>query len=466
VLPSGDISQLSQDLAERRAAGEDGPLLFLGTKCGEAAGVPGPELMAPVVFTDLRRTDPKLSEALLPNPNPTEQESAEAFLRFLGGLSGFQRFRILQPFYARVPVPSFYQDLATLVATQYFRHILTTNVDSLFEQALMSQGLRNGIDFQVIVVSVPQSDRPQPTLIPDAPITLIKLHGDLGQSELPVTDAEIESAVRSQRRLVKEELTNEILMVGYEFESPPVEHWLGKMSGAPVWWISQEQPPQDRVAPIQAVREVRYVAGEEASPENFFGQLVNLLLRLPVITALNTSLEEFTSALPEAPADEAYGDVGSYLATSPGDDVEVELLKSQLHRSQAVKRQVERSLPTGESDPQIAAQLEYQRKQVSELEDQLRAKTQHRILELVSELSSSIDRALGNPDSGVDPDTAAFFKEQAGAVERETSKPSPNQHVLSAAIGSIVVLGDRLGRGVVSSNLLSELSSFAPGATS
>src|SRR4029453_15130469 len=50
-------------------------------------------------------------------------------------LSSLERYSLLQTLFRRIPVPAFYRGVARLVKAGYARHVLTTNVDSLFEQA-------------------------------------------------------------------------------------------------------------------------------------------------------------------------------------------------------------------------------------------------------------------------------------------------------------------------------------------
>ena len=47
-------------------------------------------------------------------------------------------------------MPAFYQDFARIIKAGYVRQILTTNIDSLIEQALESQGLARDVDFEVV----------------------------------------------------------------------------------------------------------------------------------------------------------------------------------------------------------------------------------------------------------------------------------------------------------------------------
>ena len=82
--------------------------------------------------------------------NDAPQATLDEFRERFRDLSSLERYSLLQTIYRRIPVPAFYQELARLVKAGYVRHVLTTNIDSLFEQALESLGLVRDIDFDVI----------------------------------------------------------------------------------------------------------------------------------------------------------------------------------------------------------------------------------------------------------------------------------------------------------------------------
>jgi hypothetical protein len=466
MKPTDNISRLVDELADRRLRKDSAPpLLFLGTKCGEAAGVPGPEVMAPKVLAELRDSDKSLFKALLPDGDlSNEDEVVSAFLRLLGGMTDIQRYRVLYPFYSRVPVPLFYQDLATLISAGVFTHILTTNVDALLEQALSSAGLRRKADYDVMVLSVPRDPTGPPEFSPDVPVLIVKLHGDLGQTEIPIGDLEIEQAIRSQRLFVKGELRGDIVMVGYEFESMPIEDWLKRMTvGAELWWVNPEPPDQLRMAPIEQSREVIYIERENADPQNFFGVLATMLLRVPVTRTLTTSFDEFVKA--SASGQTSPDAISRGIPQESEADLELEVLRGQLQRAQTVKRSIEQTLPSGDSSTQQETQLEYQRKQATQLEDEVRARGQHLLVELMQSMEDAVARTQQDPSrSGLlDPDTVGFLNEQISAVRRESSKPDPNQHVVSAAMGALSVMADRLGRDVFPEDVTARLASFSPG---
>lgn len=469
MRPTEEIPRLAQELIERLANGEVDPvLLFLGTGCARAAGAQTPDELAPRVMTEVREMYPALTKDLLP-PNKAHDEAMviDAFYELLRRMSNVQRSRLLSPYYARVPVPLFYWDLANLIVTGYFPQIITTNFDSLLEQALESVGLRSAGDYRRIVLSGHSHDISPPDDPPfdPNPPTIIKLHGDLGQAQVAVTPEEVERAVMSQRRLVKGELMGDIVMVGYEFESPPIEGWLERSHAGRIWWVAPERPDPVQMNRMEAEREITYVDGDAGEPEMFFGMLVELLLRRPVLKALQTSVDEMASVK------EAGGDVWTEIAgmpissldVGPDEDIELELLQGQLQRSEVSRRTVEQTLGPGERNPRAKTQIDYLSQRSADLEGRLRMRTQDRLLRLMHKVADEVSRASSDPALAerVDPSIEAFLREQVSAVERESSKSAPNQDVVSAAIGAMIVLGQRLPN-ILPDSVVSELSQYGP----
>lgn len=152
--PNRELKSLAERIAERHRGDRPGGsyLLLLGAGCSATAGVPNPVALARSVFEDLAVRDPEMAAQFLPGGRESDPEALrEGLDRYLASRSRIQRSRILQPFYSRLPIPLSYQDLAVLIKEGYFRHVLTTNFDSLLEQALDAIGLRRGVDYAVDV---------------------------------------------------------------------------------------------------------------------------------------------------------------------------------------------------------------------------------------------------------------------------------------------------------------------------
>ncbi len=450
-----DIRLLADQVLERQEMGRPF-ILFLGHECAAAAGVPSMYKIARQVFAD-----PDLASLYLHERDLEDRQDAlNALGELMDEMTSGQRYRMLQSFYANIPVPSFYQDLALLVRAGYFRHILTTNIDNLLEQALNGAGMAEERDYQVIVPGQKESLpwRQQKTDVSDAPVHIIKLHGDLAQQQVSFTREEISDALEPQRAYIKGELSGDLVMVGYQFESEPLNQWLSWVPGV-LWWVSAAAPDEDRMEPILERRRVNWVQGDRARPELFFGHLVWFLPRQPG--------QAEAPLRPSAGQDEAAQPVsrGGEAAPSKGvaeDYSDVAYLQAQLQRSQALLQTLEQALAPGEKNVPLEMQIEYQRRQVAILEGQLRNLEPYRtrLLELVQRLGQSVQRAT--EQDAVDGDAASYLAGQVQSIEWQYHQEKPNQSIVSAAISAAVVLVERLDVEAIDHQVVEELAAYAP----
>ena len=449
---------LAQQISQRR--GDNPFLLFLGVGVADAAGIPSTAEIARAILTD---------------PNTTQQDDAQLiqnYYAYLEKLSRFARQSTLQQFYSSIPVPRFYQDLAILINNGYFQQILTTGIDTLLEQALDGLGKRRGIDYQV--TSFFGADRgtsrklyTNPEL--QTPIRIVKLHGDLSQSNMAITPDEIAAVLLPNRAAVKGELRGDIVMVGYQFESPPVTEFL-YWPGGEIWWVSPEPPPPDQIG-SQGSHELHYLEGANAQPETFFGLLNIVLSRLRT----SNELESLQAALPEdeqkspalevtsrgiAPSAAPQAIVSSVYSSLPsGPQLEEQYLRGQLQQCQANLSRLEQQISSaGEKNVEVQIQIDYQRRQVAQLEDQLRALTYPAdvVIDLVREVANAVRRQSN------DPGAISFMRKQVNTLTDEYARTPPSQEVIGAAIGATILLAERLGKEVVDDELVRRLLPLAP----
>ena len=446
MKPDENITQLVRLLVERQQAppgtvSRGGPqvILFLGRSCADAAGVPDMLAMARQVMRD-----PDLAAMYADRNLQDDEQLAIAFAEYLAEMTGAQRMRMLQSFYERIPVPAFYQDLALLVKGGYFRHILTTSIDTLLEQALNGAGLWVDKDYQVISLGLKEERKTygRPGEMSSDRITLVKLHGDLAQNQAAITKEEIADALEPQRYFVKGELSGDLVVVGYEFESQPLNRWLSWVPGD-AWWVSEDRPEGDEIAAIESRRNIQYITGQAARPENFFGQLLYLLWRVVapseegVLPAEREAYEE-TEGFEEDYSDEEY-------------------IRSQLHRTKAMLANLEQSAGPDQRNVAWTNQIQYQRQRAADLEDQLRGLESSR--EHLLDLLQHIDKTVR--EKADDPNLSTYLKNQVKSVVKEYQRQEPNQVIVSAAIGATLVMAERMG---VDKEVLNELSKFAPTA--
>jgi hypothetical protein len=449
MRPNAGTTELAATIERRSRASGAAPLaLFLGAGCARAAGVPSAVEMARELFARLEGHD--LAKKYLPSDTASDDELTSAFGRLLADLPDGQRASLLLGFYGAAPVPLFYQELAMLIGAGFFRRILTTNVDSLLERALQNAGLRDDQEYRIILLdgtTAPPSDQ----VALDERVAIVKLHGDISSPRFAIGPDEVANALRPRRRDVKGELGHDLLMVGYEFESPLVTEWLAYVPGK-LWWVAEQRPPAREVAAVGRMRDIRYVDGPSATPQAFFGELAMLLLQMPSLNLLRA---------PEATPTLASRADGRPADTSPPEDeaaFEREYLRGQLRRSEELLRRLEQLVGAGPGNERLNRQLEYQKDLVADLEARLRTLggERERVLGLLDEISESATR-------GRESDTAVqFLRDQVEAVRGQYGGRAPDEAVVSAILSATLVIGDRLG---VDRKLLRRLAEFAPTAT-
>jgi hypothetical protein len=347
-------------------------------------------------------------------------------------------------------VPTFYQDIAKLLVNRYFASVLTTSIDTLLEQVLMANGLRSGSDYAVVSLaerlqspSDPLADRGGPAL------PILKLHGDLSQRDVAITPEEVDHILTPQRGLVKGELSRDMVLVGYRFESEPINKWLTWTRGR-LWWVSAERPTPDEVERIQEVHRVEYVDGDNGDPTQFFG-LLNICL------AQSTMQVEPPEGVLEGTFDVEKG-VSSLQPTSA--DLEQELLRQRLAQKNSTLRSLEQQVASQGPNPQLQVQMDYERSQVADIENELRTAVyaSDQIIAIVNAVARSVRRY------GADPGSASFVRKQVNTIKAEYERTPPNQDVIGAAIGATLFVAGRLGPQVVDSELLAQLADIAPGS--
>jgi hypothetical protein len=401
--------------------------------------------------------------------NDSDDGWTAALHDYLGSLSPVARYAVLQPFYSRIPVPQFYQDLALLVRAGYFRHIFTTNIDSLLEQALRATGFYVGQHYQVMTLGAP-ADRPQRPAPPDA-ARLIKLRGDLGQSLLPVTGQEIQAALETSPSVL-DKLAHDLILVGYHFgEHPPTEDWLRQTPGGRLWWVSSDSPDPQQVQSIAIERDFQVIDGESGQPGAFFGELVLRLLRLPVTEALDATLASMTHPIEEGYAGGIFitshgtlvsGDI-SASPTRPSDDqLELDSLRRQLRQCQDILARLEQQRNPDIPNPRLETQIVYQHMRIADLQVQLLSKpaSPAHLIELTQSIAQSVDNAHQDPGTSfsLEPDTLDYLHSQVDTVQREASKSPPNQLILTGAIGAFLSVVRNFGPEVVRPEQVGELS--------
>ena len=419
--------------------------LFLGVGCAHAAGVPSTAKMARKTFERVGRYDPARVRDLLPNwPAASDEQVTDAFMAYLARHDRVERYKVLEPFYRSVPIPQFYRDLTDLVVAGYVTDILTTNVDTLLEQALDAAGLRRGHDYTVAVVGSPAEPTPSTRVLPFK-LQVVKLYGDIGQSVLPEPEA-IEAALQEGRKLFKKQMAYDLIVVGHDLSDTPqpIDTWLARRSGGELWWVDPS-PQRDRIEALAGDKDVVLIQGEDrATPNGFFGRLSLHLIRLPALDAAD-ALE------------------GRDEADLSEDELETEFVKGQLLKSRAVTYSLQAQRIPGVEDPLVGTQLAYEQSLQADLEIKLRT-AQPPPPELLTQAVSVLDRLVAEA-SGATPSVktsvVSFLDTQARAVADEVAAPDPDPGVIAGAVAAADALCRSSLGSVISPTTTADIASVA-----
>ncbi len=399
----------------RDAAADDPPHtlpVLLGTGCAEAAGVPSNAVMA-------RGTLPRLAASkkvpdVLSEETPDAQW-VEAFRGYLGGLNRVERYKVLEPYYRALPVPSFYRDLADLVVDGFVDRILTTNVDSLLEQALERAGLRAGTGYEIVVLG---SLQPRPS-VEGSVLTLVKLHGDLGESLLPVGPDEIGKVLHEHRSEFRSQLLDELIVVGHrlsESEPEPVNDWLWRSSDSPLWWATPDPPETDpgQLGQLAEKRSVRLLAGpEQGSPEGLFARLTFELQGLPAMRAADVVAENCDD-----------------------DELEVAFHRSELLKTKTAAQDLQEQAVPGVRNSALDAELAEQYRRVEGQEAQLTASGSRASADRpLREAADAVGKLVGEVSRlDVGQPAVEFLRTVAGVVRQQAAADPPDRILVQAAL--------------------------------
>ncbi|HTM52367.1 MAG TPA: hypothetical protein VL285_26910 [Bryobacteraceae bacterium] len=407
---------LAESMRSRRAKVDPDPyILLLGQACARAAGATV-EAVARQVLRSVESQDLPVSP-----DEPDPGKLLAGFRQFLSSQDESTREYLLRSD-GGLAIPVFYQDLASLIKTGYFRQILTTGIDRMLETSLTRKGWEEGSQYHVIRLSPSQpASKPDPDA--EAPVTIVKLHGDLANPELIGSPDMIDVALRYNRSFVKSGLAGDIVCVGYEFECEPLMDWLRRSQGSELWFAHEKPPSLEPLRPFETLRKVRTMVGPDAEPGLFFAHLFDALLDNPRSTGL------------------------------PLDVLRSRALAGQSKRGSEVLQRLERTAADAPDNTGIAAQIVKQRVDVGALNSALYQP------QGALEASVDIDKYLGNRGgasdalgilsglrqnvrkSGVDPDTAKLFDDLIDNVTRQIHS-GKNPKIVHRLFDTLNALGD------------------------
>ncbi len=353
-------ARLARTLTERRSSGQQ-PLLFLGEGVTKAAGIPTTEDIARDLY-------PKIA-TYLPASGADAGTLLETFYSYWDALQPLERQSLLQEYFAHMPVPDFYFDLASLLNDGYFVSVLTSSIDTLLEQALDFSGLKHDEDYLVIDLAQRDESALESLRHPGKTcIAIIKLRGDLSGSKVAITPTEIERYLAPQRMAVKGDLlSGEIVLAGYGLESQLVNDWLAYTHGI-LWWVSPTQPDQDHIDAIRAEHTLKYIDGPNADPEELFG-ILRMSLQSLNEPARKAPISKYARSVESYPTDAGF----ALASTSPGDtDIESQFLSQRLQLHLKRRRELEaQALYVRSIDQDTETQIKYENDQIAKIQQRL-----------------------------------------------------------------------------------------------
>jgi hypothetical protein len=299
-------------------------------------------------------------------------------------------------------------------------------------------------DRDYFVVNVPTMDRHdlkhQLEEVNEDSLLVLKMHGDLMAEGSDFDLARVEGALVEHRKAMYGLLSNNVVVVGYERESAGVDKALRAQSGGVIWWVSDSGMDPGLASDLTPVRTVNVVQGPGCSPHEIFGTLLTVLARAPgVVTVAGPS--NLASVAAQADAEFTI------------ENLQPIMLTDRLARAQDELERLRQSAPP-RSNPDVEAQIAYQKRQIAEIEDQIRLQNKDQILSLLAQFSIP----------GGDPEVVKFLDEQKKVIMTQFSATVPNQDLISAAISAITVSAGRLGKSVAPLDAADALSAFVPSA--
>lgn len=388
---------------------------------------------------------------------PSNENLVERFLDATATMKKEHVARMLQSIFATIPIPSFYQQLAQLVRERFFSLIITTNYDTLLEQALDAVGFR---PFDYHVTTFMQGTPVSTSTGGGELVHIVKLHGDLAREVIHFTPDAVETALRSSRGFMKAELRGDLILVGYRFDDEPINRWLSHNSQRELWWVAPE-PAADPALFSSWGAERHELTGSFGNPSIFFAQLSLRLLRL---TQSRVRPAAFESEPPTA-------DDASFAAALPAPLPEGPLsdtLRGEIRRAQSVLDVLEQAAPTGLRPPDVQAQITYQKRQISSLEGKIWSlpDVKPQLIRIMDAIQEDIRRAHEGQTVQIETSLQQYLQDQVNTVRTEMGKEKPDQFLVSASLSATLALADRVwtqyGDDVVQSEHIRRLAALAP----
>jgi hypothetical protein len=204
-----------------------------------------------------------------------------AFYSLLKDKPRDDRRTLLARFFEIAGVTEGYDDLADLIMEGYFGLIVTTNVDTMLEEALQEAKIKRPGTF--VIGRNPDDTIGSWLSIRGHDVKIVKLRGSLDSPDFTfppdrmVFNPHIQEALQRETR-------KSLLFVGYTRQDRAVLDLVNSIADHAIWWVSYHEPTwrdaDDRPV-LQLLRQRKsddnILSGEDARFENFFSTLYETL---------------------------------------------------------------------------------------------------------------------------------------------------------------------------------------------
>gem|GEM_PF-1476552 len=283
------IASLAANIVERKRAGAEPYVLFLGAGASISSGCSSMVALVDDVLQERDTTGFASWKAeidgiaSLPEQyraavwNEIAKRKRQRFFELWGALDPETRFAILQRHLAVPATPADgYHDLAQMIKAGYFRLALTTNLDNLLEHALEHAGWYPAQHF---VVVANRRDKPEEVRYQiehaHVPFTLVKLHGTLeSPSSYAFTQPEIFDFEQSIKPTLAQVIRQSLLVVGHSMQDRDIDVLFEEVGGE-IHYVNPHAPePESPITRIMSVRrQGGLISGADAQFDAFCRQL-------------------------------------------------------------------------------------------------------------------------------------------------------------------------------------------------
>jgi hypothetical protein len=258
-----DLAYITRVLKTRHSLGH-GTVLVLGSQTGGL-------FRSPFLYETLQ---PFSNQNL--SPSSPHERFAEAYRVLLSPhnhFSDLDRDAILNNSLRRIEPDEADLSLARLVTFGLFDLIITTNVDSVLEDALTCVGLREPYDFEIFTAGSERDKNPVNSMR-KVQCQILKVFGDLSARHYTMRRGGYFSHFRGLRTFLEEVLSRDILAIGLDPLWDIEFTGVFPLHGDVCWFLNERTPDEvEQITQIGNARFSLFLTGTNAAYHTFFPAL-------------------------------------------------------------------------------------------------------------------------------------------------------------------------------------------------